>query len=112
MMPGLEICWLRRQLSQWLLRGAVAPPGRPGPPGRRRPDLVTDSLAIAWRAAGIDFGTARSGYAFALGTDQQVVQVQLSWPGELIQQAKTLTALLYDTTTWRPIAWGMEAYKQ
>jgi hypothetical protein len=53
----------------------------------------------------------RSSYAFALGTDQ-VVQHQFSWPGEPIQQAKTLTALLYDTTTWRPIAWGMEAYKQ
>ena len=62
-------------------------------------------------ATGIDFGTARSGYAFAVGTEP-AVQLQFSWPGELIQQAKTLTALLYDTVTWRPIAWGMEAYKQ
>ncbi len=96
---------------QWQSHAAAAPLGRPGPPGRRQPDLATDSLAIAWRAAGIDFGTARSGYAFALGTDASV-QLQFTWPGELIQQAKTLTALLYDTTTWRPIAWGMEACKQ
>ena len=46
-----------------------------------------------------------------MGTEP-AVQLQFSWPGELIQQAKTLTALLYDTVTWRPIAWGMEAYKQ
>ena len=46
-----------------------------------------------------------------LGTDQ-VVQLQLGWPGELIQRPKTITALLYDTTTWRPVAWGMEAYKR
>jgi hypothetical protein len=80
---------------QQLLLGA----GRqqPGPPPRQ--------------PAGIDFGAARSGYAFALGTDQ-VVGLQYSWPGELIQQPTNLTALLYDTATWRPIAWGMEAYKQ
>ena len=29
-----------------------------------------------------------------------------------MQQAKTITALLYDKTSWQPIAWGMEAYKQ
>jgi hypothetical protein len=38
--------------------------------------------------------------------------MQFSWPGELIQQSTTLNALLYETATWRPIAWGMEAYKQ
>jgi hypothetical protein len=73
--------------------------------GRRQPG------SPPWRPAGIDFGAARSGYGFALGTDQ-VVQLKYSWPGELIQQAKTLTSLLYDTATWRPIAWGIEAYQQ
>jgi hypothetical protein len=41
-----------------------------------------------------------------------VTCLQFDWPGELVQQAKTITALLYDKNTWTPIAWGMEAYKQ
>lgn len=61
--------------------------------------------------AGIDFGTARSGYAFAMGWNA-AVQLQYKWPGEPVAQAKTMTALLYDKRTWQPIAWGMEAYKQ
>ncbi len=60
---------------------------------------------------GIDFGTSRSGYAFAFGADS-APQLHFSWPGETVQQAKTLTALLYDVKTWEPLAWGMEAYKQ
>lgn len=40
------------------------------------------------------------------------VQLQYNWPGEQVAQAKTMTALLYETNTWKPVAWGMEAYKQ
>ncbi len=60
---------------------------------------------------GIDFGTSRSGYAFAYGADS-TPQLQFNWPGESVQQAKTLTAILYDKRTWEALAWGMDAYVQ
>jgi hypothetical protein len=60
---------------------------------------------------GVDFGTSRSGYAFAHGSDS-APQLQFSWPGESVQAAKTLTSLLYDKSTWEPISWGMEAYSK
>jgi hypothetical protein len=58
---------------------------------------------------GIDVGAALSGYAFAYGSDA-VPTLQREWPGLETPASKTLTALLYDTQTWQPVAWGMQAY--
>lgn len=79
----------------------------------RSPDIIVKPVPAPLRPAnvlyvGIDFGTSRSGYAFAYGADSPP-QLQFVWPGESVQQAKTVTALLYDKRTWDPIAWGMEA---
>lgn len=72
---------------------------RPGPAPLRPANVIY---------VGIDFGTSRSGYAYAYGADSKPA-LQFTWPGETIQQAKTVTAILYDRRTWDPIAWGMEA---
>jgi hypothetical protein len=78
-----------------------ATPAAPAPPSKSKECIYV----------GIDFGTSRSGYAFAYGADS-APQLHFNWPGETVQQAKTLTALLYDVNSWEPLAWGMEAYKQ
>ncbi len=88
--------------------GAGAPPA-PGAPFAVQPAHPGEVAQTAgtFLCVGIDLGTARSGYAFAYGALNQP-QLQFSWPGEATQQAKTLTALLYDRA-WQPIAWGMDA---
>jgi hypothetical protein len=54
-------------------------------------------------ATGIDVGNSSSGFAVALTSDSAAL-LWFSWPGEFAQQPKTLTALLYDTATWKPVA--------
>lgn len=43
---------------------------------------------------GVDFGTSRSGYAYALVQDQKIVP-KLDWYGEAVPYVKTLTQILY-----------------
>lgn len=60
---------------------------------------------------GIDFGTTHSGFAYAYGSSGRP-RLQQQWPGEELPQAKTLSALLYATSTYLPVAWGAEARRQ
>jgi hypothetical protein len=60
---------------------------------------------------GIDFGTTHSGFAYAYGSSGRP-RLQQHWPGEELPQAKTLSALLYATSTYLPVAWGAEARRQ
>jgi molecular chaperone DnaK (HSP70) len=56
---------------------------------------------------GIDFGTSRSGYAYAFKDDQKVVG-RTDWPGQPMPYIKTLTQILYSPDQ-TPEAWGYEA---
>ena len=56
---------------------------------------------------GIDFGTSRSGYAYAFKDDQKVVG-KTDWPGQPMPYIKTLTQILYSPEQ-QPEAWGYEA---
>ncbi len=60
----------------------------------------------------IDFGTARSGYAFAFATDNnKEVRVRSRWPDQEYGYVKTLTHLLYGPTR-RVLAWGCTAMQE
>lgn len=56
---------------------------------------------------GIDFGTSRSGYAYALVVDERIVP-KISWYGQTVPYVKTLTQLLYSSDK-REIYWGFQA---
>lgn len=55
----------------------------------------------------IDFGTSRSGYAYAFTDDRKIVG-QTKWPGEFSAYPKTLTRLLY-TPDGKVDSWGYAA---
>lgn len=59
---------------------------------------------------GIDFGTARSGYAYAFVDDKRVV-VPTQWDDEPIPYIKTLTQILYSPDR-KVEAWGWTARKR
>ncbi len=56
---------------------------------------------------GIDFGTSRSGYAYAFTEDKRIVG-RTEWPAQPVPYSKTLTHLLY-TPDNEVEAWGYEA---
>lgn len=56
---------------------------------------------------GIDFGTSRSGYAYAFADDKRIVG-RIDWPGQAAPYIKTLTQLLY-SPQMKVEAWGYEA---
>jgi molecular chaperone DnaK (HSP70) len=76
----------------------------------RRGTTVDKKIVIA-----IDFGTSRTGYAFALKENKKVadvgVNVQLTWPDMYEKYCKTVTQLLYDPSD-KCIAWGYSAIKR
>lgn len=55
----------------------------------------------------IDFGTSRSGYAYAFTANPKIVG-RTEWPGQKVPYCKTLTHLLYDPDQ-SVLAWGWEA---
>lgn len=56
---------------------------------------------------GIDFGTSRSGYAYAFTDDKRIVG-RTEWPGQPVPYIKTLTQILYSPDR-KVQAWGYEA---
>lgn len=58
---------------------------------------------------GIDFGTSRSGYAYAIVGDRKI-QFRESWPFEAAPYVKTLTHLLYGPSG--VVAWGYAARRK
>jgi molecular chaperone DnaK (HSP70) len=58
----------------------------------------------------IDFGTARSGYAYAFTDDNHIVG-RTVWPGQASDYPKTLTHLLYASDK-KLVAWGYDARQQ
>jgi molecular chaperone DnaK (HSP70) len=58
----------------------------------------------------IDFGTSRSGYAYAFLEDRTIYG-RTEWPGQQVPYCKTLTDLLY-TPGGEAIAWGYEARRK
>jgi hypothetical protein len=105
------------------LQGASQQPSKPSKPivavgelvglaailARTCPSGCSVRLAPTIANAGIDIGTVRSGYAFAIGADT-TVQLQHSWPGELLQHSKATTAIMYARDSDRPVGWGWRAY--
>ena len=78
--------------TPWDQRQAVVTKAAPTPFGARLPgDPLRSANAIS---VGIDFGTARSGYAFVYGTDN-VPQLQFAWPGEADRQVGWSDALCW-----------------
>lgn len=59
--------------------------------------------------AAIDFGTSRSGYAYAFSADQEIIR-QNHWAEQPCPYPKTLTHLLYSPDR-NVVAWGWEAQK-
>ena len=55
----------------------------------------------------IDFGTSRSGYAYAFTANKQIIS-KTDWIGQPVPYVKTLTHLLYDKDR-KVEAWGWEA---
>jgi len=55
----------------------------------------------------IDFGTSRSGYAYAYTDDKRIIG-RAEWPGQPVPYPKTLTHLLY-AADGKPVAWGYDA---
>jgi hypothetical protein len=65
-------------------------------------------MAISYRAVvAIDFGTSRSGYAYAF-TEDRTIYGRTDWPGQMVPYCKAPTRLLYDGGA-EPIGWGYEA---
>lgn len=58
----------------------------------------------------IDFGTSRSGYAYAFKDDKRVIS-KTEWPDQIVPFAKTLTQILY-TPDRHVKAWGYNARQQ
>ena len=56
---------------------------------------------------GIDFGTSRSGYAYAFTHDKRIV-CRTEWLGQPVPYIKTLTQILYSPKR-KVEAWGYEA---
>ena len=73
----------------------------------RGPPAPRDTTSIT---VGIDFGTARSGYAISLNGQEISVQQQYGEHHSPLQ-CKTQTLILYRTTgrTWEPVAFGSKA---
>lgn len=66
---------------------------------------MTPTPELPYRAiVAIDFGTARSGYAFAFLRDRQIAR-EYDWPDQPHPVIKTLTHLLYDAAG-EATAWG------
>ncbi len=59
---------------------------------------------------GIDFGTSRSGYAYAFTDDKRIVG-RTEWPGQPVPYIKTLTQILYSPEQ-KVEAWGYEARRK
>lgn len=64
------------------------------------------SLVIA-----IDFGTSRSGFAYAFVKNQAKIQGHTQWEGQIVPYPKTLTHILYSPER-KVIAWGWKAWRQ
>jgi hypothetical protein len=77
------------------------------------PCSPSQPLCSTCPAAGIELGYQGCRYGFSHAKDPSV-KLQPHWPGEE-QDGRhygSIIALLYDTTTWRPVAWGRLAQKQ
>jgi len=59
----------------------------------------------------IDFGTSRSGFAYAFLENQTKVEGHTRWEEQPVAYPKTLTHILYSPER-KPIAWGWKAWKQ
>jgi hypothetical protein len=82
---------------------APTPHYDPVPPASREPPPTTVEV-------GIDFGTARSGYAISLNGQNIEIQQQYGEHHNHLQ-CKTPTLILYDTTCrpWKAVAFGSKA---
>ncbi len=65
---------------------------------------MLDGLESARVIVGLDFGTSRSGFAYAFTVDKRVVG-WTAWPGQSSAYPKTLTQLVYGPDR-KVIAWG------
>ena len=67
------------------------------------PTMSSQSTSVV---IAIDFGTSRSGYAYAFRADQQIVR-NTNWANQPVPYPKTLTQLLYQDS--EAVAWGWSA---
>ncbi len=91
---------------------ALLPAQEPRPEPERGETEATDAKErhAMQVVVAIDFGTARSGYAFAFARNPEVF-VRTDWPAQPVPYVKTLSQLLYNPVG-AVVAWGYEAPKR
>lgn len=70
--------------------------------------MSTDNIQIV---IAVDFGTSRSGFAYAYTSKQNEIHKFINWPEQEVPYVKTLTQLLYDSEG-NFLAWGYPARRQ